>query len=163
MAHVEQISSTGHAYARSLLELAVEQRQADEIFSELKGIRQILDEYPDFAEYLADPGISTEHRQAALERIFGGRISKLLQNFLGVLNRNARLRQFDEIMASYAELYDEQFGIVEVDVTSVMRLSDAELEQVRERVSRCWGNRQSSTTTRMSRFLADSSFGFRTA
>ncbi len=139
MSKVEQISSTANAYARALLELATAQGQAEAVRAELEGLRQIIESNPVFAEYLADPGISLVKRQATLERIFRGRISDLVLNFLGVVNRNHRLRRLAEIEHAYQELYDAQLGNVEVDVTSMMKLNDEQLETVRQRVSAAIG------------------------
>lgn len=139
MAHVEQISSTAHAYARALLELANEQGQAQAIGEEFSGLREILQANPVFAEYLADPSIGQAERQVAFDRIFRGRISDLFLNFLGVLNRNRRLRMLSEIQTAYAELYDQQLGNIEVDVTSVQKLSDQDIETVRQRVGAALG------------------------
>ncbi len=107
MAKVEQISATAHAYARSLLELANERGEARSIYDEFAGLQEILQANPIFGEYLSDPGISHSDRKAAIERIFRGRISDLFLNFLGVLNRNGRMRKLEEIHAAYTELYDD--------------------------------------------------------
>ena len=105
----------------------------------MAGLRQIVDANPVFGQYLADPAISQADRWAALQRILDGRISHLLMNFLGVMTRNGRIRQLGEIAASYAALYDDMVGNVEVDVTSVRKLGPEDLEKVRQRVSEALG------------------------
>jgi F-type H+-transporting ATPase subunit delta len=136
MAHTTHFSPTAFNYARALLELANEgQRQAEPIAEELRDIRQVIDANPNFALYLADPAISQSDRGAAMQRIFGGRISKLVLDFLGVLNEKDRLNLFGEIVGAYLELLEQQLSKVEVDVTVAQRLDDQQLEQVRQRVS----------------------------
>ncbi len=131
---------TADAYARSLLELANEgQQQAQAIGEELSAIVQIIQANPSFSDFLADPGIAESERTAALDRIFRGRVSQLMMNFLGVLNVKGRLRLLPQIGSAYEELLDEQLGNVEVDVTVAQRLGPAELEQVRTRVSQALG------------------------
>ena len=130
---------TAVAYARSLLELANERNQADEIGQEMAGIRDILTEQPSFAAYLADPGIGGTERTATLEKVFKGRVSPLVSNFLGVVNNHGRMRMLGPIAQAFVDLLDEQRGNVEVDVTVAQRLSADQLEQVRQRVSQALG------------------------
>ena len=130
---------TAVAYARSLLELANERNQADEIGQEMAGIRDVLAEQPSFAAYLADPGIGGTERTATLEKVFKGRVSPLVSNFLGVVNNHGRMRMLGPIAQAFVDLLDEQRGNVEVDVTVAQRLSPDQLEQVRQRVSQALG------------------------
>jgi F-type H+-transporting ATPase subunit delta len=135
MAKTVQNSPVAITYAKSLLELASAQNQAAPIGEEMKVLGDLLAENPIFREYLTDPGISREHRQGTLDKVFRGRVSQLVFNFLGVLNNHDRLRLLDQIASAYGDLLDEQLGNVEVDVTTAQRLSPEELEQVRQRVS----------------------------
>ena len=54
--------------------------------------------------------------------------------FLRLLNVKGRLGLLRQIDQAFDDLLDEQFGKVEVDVTVAQRLSDDELEQVRQTV-----------------------------
>jgi F-type H+-transporting ATPase subunit delta len=130
---------TAIAYARSMLELANERGQADEIGREMAGIREITDQNPSFAAFLADPGIGATERTATLDRVFRNRVSPLVMNFLGVLNNKGRLRHLGSIAEAYANLLDEQQGKIEVDVTVAQRLTPDQLEQVRQRVGKALG------------------------
>jgi F-type H+-transporting ATPase subunit delta len=127
------------AYARSLLELANERNQADEVGQEMAAVREITDENPSFAQFLADPGIGATERTATLDKVFRGRASPLVMNFLGVLNNKGRLRLLGPIAQALGDLLDRQRGNVEVDVTVAQQLSPDQLEQVRRRVSQALG------------------------
>lgn len=130
---------TAVAYARSLLELANERNQADEIGQEMAGIREIVEQQPTFAAFLADPGIAGSERTATLEKVFKGRASPLVWNFLGVVNNHGRMRMLGAIAQAFGDLLDEQRGNVEVDVTVAQKLTADQLEQVRQRVSAALG------------------------
>ena len=137
----DQIMQTIHhtptvlSYARSLLELAEDQNQADAIGEELVQLGQVLDANPVFVQFLADPGISVDERAKALVNTFGGKISPLMSNFLGVLNRKNKMSLLAQIVSAYGDLYDEKHGKIEVDVTVAHKLTADELENVRQRVS----------------------------
>src|SRR5688500_2307869 len=139
MKTISATNPTAIAYARSMLELANERGQAEEVGREMAGIREITDQNPSFAAFLADPGIGATDRTATLNRVFRDRVSPLVMNFLGVLNNKGRLRLLGSIAEAYINLLDEQQGKVEVDVTVAQRLSPDQLEQVRQRVSQSLG------------------------
>ncbi|MDB5298987.1 MAG: atpH [Phycisphaerales bacterium] len=139
MAHTHHNSPLALTYARSLLELANEKNQAEEIGRELAGLGEILAANPGFRAYLADPAVGKAERNAAVEKIFRGRVSPLFYNFLGVVNGHGRLSLLGDIASAYANLLDAQLGNVEVDVTSAQKLTPDQLEQVRQRVSQALG------------------------
>jgi F-type H+-transporting ATPase subunit delta len=126
-------------YAKSLLELATERKIAEDIGRELEGLGEILTAEPIFQQYLADPGVTQSERAGALDRIFRGRVSELVYNFLGVMNTHARLRILGEVVSAYADLLDEQLGNIDVDVTTAQQLEPDEMEQVRQRVGSAIG------------------------
>jgi F-type H+-transporting ATPase subunit delta len=122
------------AYATSLLELASERKQAEAIAGELAALRQIVNENRTFHQYLSDPGISHAERGETIKRIFGGNVSPLMSNFLGVLNEKNRLSGLVDIADAYDDLLAEQLGKIEVDVTVASKLSPDQLEEVRKKV-----------------------------
>src|SRR5882757_5526649 len=100
MALTQHNSPLSVTYAKALLELANDRKIAEDIGRELQGLGQILEAEPVFKEYLADPGISSAERGAALERIFHGRISELVFSILGVMNSHGRLRIIDQVVSA---------------------------------------------------------------
>lgn len=132
-------SPTVQSYARSMLELGNEAKRADKMGKEFVALREVLEETPVFADYLADPGIGAAERTAMLEKVFRGRVSPLMMNFLLVLNDKGRLRLLGQIAEAYGALLDAQNGKVEVDVTVARKLSREQLGQVKERVSQALG------------------------
>jgi F-type H+-transporting ATPase subunit delta len=135
MPKTNQISPVAAAYATSLLELATEQKQAEQIRAELASLGQVINENPTFGLFLADPAIGKTERGETLKRILGDQTSPLVRNFIGVLNQHGRLANLAQIAEAYDRLLDEQLGNVEVDVTVAQMLAPDQLEEVRNRVS----------------------------
>jgi F-type H+-transporting ATPase subunit delta len=135
MGQTNQTTGAAANYARSLLELAGEKQQAEPVGQELSEIRQIVVENPTFGSFLADPAIGEIERGETLRRIFEGRVSPLVMNFMQVLNSKGRLGNLVSIADAYDELLDELLGKVEVDVTVAQRLGSDQLEDVRRKVS----------------------------
>lgn len=126
-------------YAKPLLQLATEQNVAPQIGEELQQLADLVKQNKTFGLYLADPAVGHDERKGVLQRTFGGRVSPLLMNFLGVLNLRDKLRYLGPIATAYAELLEEQLGNIEVDVTTAIRLSPEQLETVRGKVSAALG------------------------
>jgi F-type H+-transporting ATPase subunit delta len=122
-------------YAKALLQLANEQKQADPIRGELKSLREILAGNETFKALLSDPAVSVATRDTLLKRTFAGRTSQTVLNFLGLLNEKGRIGLLGEIIDSYEALLEEQLGNVEVDVTVSKKLTAEQLERVRQKVS----------------------------
>jgi F-type H+-transporting ATPase subunit delta len=135
MTEASHFSTTAFAYAESLLSVANDQKQAEAIAAELHAIVGIVDANPLFKQFLSDPAIGAEKRSGLVERVFEGGVSPLLWNFLTVLSRRDALPILAQIAGAYAQLFEEQLGKVEVDVTTAQKLSDEELESVRQRIS----------------------------
>jgi F-type H+-transporting ATPase subunit delta len=123
------------SYAQAMLELANESKQTEEMGGELRDLRQILDTNPQFAQVLADPAISREERWQLIVRVFEGRASKLMMNFMGLANEKDRLHMLPAIAGAYDDLLDEQYGKVEVDVTVAEKLGAEQMETVRSKIS----------------------------
>jgi F-type H+-transporting ATPase subunit delta len=125
-------------YAEALLELAAGQSDSpagpETIGQELAALRKITLADPLVMPLLVDPAIGHEERHNLLNRVFSGRLSTLLMNFLYVLCDKGRLNLLPSIAGGYQELLDKRLGKVEVDVTVAHRLDDASLETVRQSV-----------------------------
>jgi F-type H+-transporting ATPase subunit delta len=134
-------SPTATSYAQALLQLAQERNLTEPVGAELAVLREVIETNPTFAEFLKDPGIGKEERASVIDRVLKPRVSPLLANFLGVLLNHGRLGLLPQIAQAYDELLDQLLGKVEVDVTVAQRLSEAELEQVRQRVDAALGKK----------------------
>ena len=129
------LTPTAIAYGKSLLELATERKQAEAIGTEMSELGKVLEQNPTFRAFLADPGISEAERRDVLKRVFEGKASPLVMQFLNVLNTKNRLKSLGMIVDAYEELLDEQLGKIEVDVIVAQKLAPDQLEQVRQKVS----------------------------
>jgi F-type H+-transporting ATPase subunit delta len=135
MPHQIHTTPLAAAYARSVLELATDSGRAEEVGQELEALGGIVDSDPSFANFLANPAVGEAERGQVVEKVFRGRVLPLVMNFLLVANRKGRLGMLRQIAAAYAELLDQQMGIVEVDVFVAQKLNVEQLEQVRRQVS----------------------------
>jgi F-type H+-transporting ATPase subunit delta len=134
MANTTHQSPTAVTYARALLELAQAQGKHQEIGQELADLYEILLGDPTLQDFLGNPAIGHEERTRLLDKAFKPQVDPLLANFLGVMNLHGRLGLLGQVAQAYSDLLDDLLGKIEVDVTVSQRLTDDELEQVRQKV-----------------------------
>jgi F-type H+-transporting ATPase subunit delta len=128
-------------YAHSMIELAEEHGQLDELLEELDGLAKYLDQNPAFEEFLSSPLIEDKDRSKVLEKAFRGKASDLLVDSLLVINRKGRLGYFQAIAEAYRREFRLRRGLVEARVRTAVPLGDALRAQLVEAITRFSGKR----------------------
>jgi F-type H+-transporting ATPase subunit delta len=134
MSHVMKSADLA-PYAEALLSLAEERGQVDAVAAEVAALRQLLAENESFRQALAAPSISREARDSMLQRVLGPSFSSLVVNFLLMMSSKSRLPQLDAVLAQFQSALDERRGKIDVDVYLPSKLSDADLEDIRRKIS----------------------------
>ncbi len=125
-------------YAKALLGAAG--NRADAIAGELESVvKECLDRFPKLEMALASPRISEETKEEMIGRIFGGKLDKLLLNFLKVLSRRRRLGALRAIQSAVMAMRDEAMGRLRVKVSSAQPLTDAQKKEISTRLKAQFG------------------------
>jgi len=117
-------------YAEAILAIAAQDQQVEAIGAELVLVVQATQSDPAVLAYFADASVNKASRLPVLAAGFEQGTSPALRKFLGVLNENQRLSLLPAIAAEYRKLLDARLGRVRVTVTSAVRLSDPQIEQL---------------------------------
>ena len=133
--------SVGNVYSEALFELAAEQNCAEETFDELMALKKIWKENPEVSKLLKSPTLSVAERLEAAEKIFKGRVSDQIFNFLCVLTEKSRADHLPEIADSYKEKWYDKSGIAEVTVTSDRPLSDKQRDKLIDKLSKVYNKK----------------------
>ena len=128
----------GALYAKALLCAAG--GKTDEIVSQLEAVvQECLNRFPALEQALGSPNIVQEEKEAMLDRIFGGKLDKLLLNFIKVLCRRGRAESLRAVQVTASMLRDEQLGRLHVQVTSALALDDAQRSAIRTQLKSAFG------------------------
>ena len=114
-----QIDQVASVYARSLFELARElggDAGVASMGAELRDVCGVVRADKRALELFRSPIVDPGQRAASLKRIFGGRVTDTLLNFMLVLNRKGRLAELLSIEEAYDAMEQGAFGRIEVDV-----------------------------------------------
>ena len=134
MADTKQ-SSTANAYAQALMELGEERKDLQNLSTEISALGDALAEVPQLRGFFANPAITDADREIFLSRTLLPKASPLLGSFLKLLSSKGQLGLLGQICEAFDKLMDEKLGKVEVDVTVSRKLTNQELEIVRQRIS----------------------------
>jgi F-type H+-transporting ATPase subunit delta len=111
-------------YAEALLGAAADAGKVDDVGRELAEFVQSVLADPAVETYLVSPAVGRRAKTQAIEDALSGRVSDLVRNLFGVLNKNGRLGMIRPIAAAYRDLLEERAGNVRVRVGSAVALTD---------------------------------------
>ncbi len=117
------MTDAARIYGTALFELAREENLDGEIFEELKTVKGIFDENPDYVRLLSTPSLTKEERRGALDGAFAGRVHEYVASFLKLLVDREAVRELSGCLQAYKELHYDHSGIMEVTVTTAVELS----------------------------------------
>lgn len=119
-------TKAGSRYAKSLLDLSMEQGVLEKSYADMKLINTVCKENRDFIVMLKSPIIKADKKEAVLKALFEGKINQLTMEFLMVIVRKKRASYIEAIAESFLNLYKENKKILTAVITTAFGL-DAEL------------------------------------
>ena len=111
-------------YAKSLLDLAQEKGQLEEVFSDMKLLNNICQTNREFANVLKSPIIKEDKKNKIIESVTAGRISVLTASFIKLLGAKSRESNLPEIIPAFIEQYNVVKGIHKVKLTTAVEISE---------------------------------------
>lgn len=120
-------------YAKSLIELAVEQGKLEQVHSDMNRLAEAM-KNRDFYLFLKSPIINEDKKNAALEAIAKGRVDQLTLSFVKLLIKKNRENYVPEIVAEFMEQYKKLKNITSVKVTAAAPMSEGVLAGVRKKL-----------------------------
>ena len=122
-------------YATALYAHASEIRALDQTVAEMEMLGRLIDQSPAFRQLLESPLYDINQAcHAALAVLAEQGFGKVVQDFVGVVASNRRLRALREMVATFAALVAEKRGLVTAHVSTAHGLSDVQREQLRARL-----------------------------
>ncbi len=111
-------------YAKSLVDLAIEQHQLDAVYNDMKLLRSITLSNPDFVALLRSPIVSADKKDKIIDAILAGNVSKLTTLFINLLTVKNRESNLPEIATTFIEQYNKLNNIQTVQLTTAHTISD---------------------------------------
>ncbi len=129
-------ASLAGRYASALFDLAAEHGSVTAVESDLDKLHAALAESGDLRNATTNPQLSRAAQGAAVgavAKVLG--LSDLTTRFLGVLAQNRRLADLPGMIRAFRAIAAAQRGEVTAEVTSARALTDAQLEQLKHKLT----------------------------
>jgi F-type H+-transporting ATPase subunit delta len=122
-------------YAKSLLDLAVEQNKLDATLTDMKLLEAICQQNSDFAAMLRSPIIKADKKHAILKAVLEGRLSPITDGFIVLLVNKGRESNLQEIAGAFIKQYNLLKNIRTVKLTTAVPVSDAVRDSIKAKVA----------------------------
>lgn len=109
-------------YAKSLLQLADEKGQVDEVFQTMKSLDKIFEENRDLKLMFKSPIIPTDRKLTVVKLLFEAKINSMVYQFLNLMIKKGRESYFHEMVGSFIIQYNKLKHITPVKLTSAIKL-----------------------------------------
>lgn len=117
-------------YAKSLLGLAIELKQEDQINQDMSLIADTCAQNRELVVVLKNPVVRYDKKLNILKAIFQGKVSKTVAEFITLIARKNRANLLPAIANAWQDQYNEYKNILNATVTSATSLT----EQARKKI-----------------------------
>ncbi|RNL50220.1 ATP synthase F1 subunit delta [Pedobacter jejuensis] len=117
-------------YAKSLIDLAVENNGLAESFNDMVLFEKVVDETPELEAILKNPIVPLDKKTGILNGIFADKVGKLTIAFFKIVVNKGRSAILFAVAKQFIQQYNQIKGIVTAHVTSATALSAEAKEQI---------------------------------
>jgi F-type H+-transporting ATPase subunit delta len=136
------LKALAERYAGALVDVALENKQADQVKQELAAFAALVRESPDLHAFLSNPSIARAAKHSAIDALVARMgASRTLRNYLLVIVDQRRAGMLVEIEEAFSRLLDARQGITQASVTSATELSAKERAQLTEALGKLTGEK----------------------
>jgi F-type H+-transporting ATPase subunit delta len=125
-------------YARALYEAAKDENRVDAVREELGDFVEAQRQVPELRELLRNPQLDQRLKASALEELLGGE-EQLVRNFLMLLTEKGRAGEIEEIARDFERIVAQEKGILDVELTTAVPLSEDEAGEVIAQIEKASG------------------------
>ena len=126
-------------YAKSLLDLAIERGQLEEVYKDMLYLQQLTKESRDFLSLLRSPVIKADAKITAINAVTAGKINASTTAFIQLMTNKTREAVLPEIITSFISQYKQYKGIKTVKLTTAVPVSDAMKNEIMAQVKKTGG------------------------
>jgi F-type H+-transporting ATPase subunit delta len=142
-------SRVASRYAKSLLELSIEQKVVEDVYNDMALFAGIAEQNPQFARILKNPIIPHERKRNIIQALFKDKVSKLTTSFVDLIVRRHREEYLHLVAKEFVVQYKTYKGIQSAVITSAVPLTDTQLENFISIVKKISGKSKVDISTRI--------------
>jgi F-type H+-transporting ATPase subunit delta len=123
-------------YAKSLLDLANEKGQLEQVYNDMLYLQQLTKGSRDFLNLLRSPVINSDIKNRSVDAVTAGKISDLTTSFTHLLINKTRESVLPEVITSFVQQYKAYKNIEVVKLTTATPVSDTMKAAIVEQVKK---------------------------
>jgi F-type H+-transporting ATPase subunit delta len=117
-------------YAKSIVELAVEKNQLEQVYNDMLFLQAICKSNPDFVNLLKSPIVKPGKKETILTAITNGKVNAITTAFCNLLIRKSRESNLPEIITSFIDQYKSLKQIYTIQLTTATPIGDDLKKQI---------------------------------
>jgi F-type H+-transporting ATPase subunit delta len=121
-----------YRYAKSLLDLALEKGQLEQVREDMQLVASVIRESRDLLLMLKSPVIKTDKKQEILKAVFGGKIGVITTAFIDIITVKRRESELAIIAESFLNQYKTHKQILTAVITTATGLDKSLRDKVME-------------------------------
>jgi F-type H+-transporting ATPase subunit delta len=131
--------SVARRYAKSLLDLAIEEKKLEKIISDSKLLSFAL-ESRDLYLLLKSPIIKADKKLNALSSIFSGKVDDLTMRFITLITKKGRESLLPEIIGAVDDQYNEMQSITAATLTTAVNMDASVVKDIESKLKTSEGS-----------------------
>ena len=128
------VNKIASRYAKSLLDLAVEQNKLDTVLEDIKAFAE-ASKNRDLELLLKSPIVKTDKKLNVLKALFDGKVDQLTMSFINIVTKKGREAALPEIAQSFIRKYQAFSKISKIVITTAQKMGDAEFARVKAKLA----------------------------
>lgn len=129
-------------YAKSLIDLAIEKGQLEQVFADMQWLQAVNKSNKDFVNLLRSPIIKADTKKKILDAVTAGNLGQLTNAFTTLLIRKSRESNLPEIVNAFIDQYKKHKNIQVIKLTTAAPVSDSLKNAIVEQVKKTAGFQQ---------------------
>ena len=121
-------------YAKSILDLAIEQGQLEAVYADMKYIQAACNASSEFVNMLRSPIIKADQKNSILSAVLKNNVGVLTNSFIVLLVKKGRESDLHEIANTFIEQYNSMKGIHQVTLTTAVEISAEVKNSIEQKV-----------------------------
>tara|TARA_B110001452_G_scaffold249145_1_gene236475 strand:- start:1638 stop:2195 length:558 start_codon:yes stop_codon:yes gene_type:complete len=117
-------------YAKSLLTLSNELNKLEEVYTDMRFLRELCSDSKEFLMLLKSPIIKVDLKLSVLNKILNKNISDLSMSFIELVTKKKRESLLKDIANDFLNLYNVEKNITPVVLTTAVKIDDVLRKEV---------------------------------
>ena len=146
-------SRVSKRYAQALFKEGKESDRLDSLRKDMVMLAEAYHKSPEFRILIDSPIIPGNTKEAAFSEVFQEAVDTVTLDFVQLLIRNGREQLLPEVVGFFEQILDDHRGIIRGEVQSVVPLTEAQLNELKNKLNKMTGKNVILTQTKDKKLL----------